>query len=224
MSDARDPDGGPAAKRPDRPRRRATYDDLVAVPGFLVAEIVGGELVTSPRPRGTHAKAESAVARALGTPFEDGLGGPGGWWILVEPELHLLEGEVLVPDVAGWRVERMPEIPEGHAFDVVPDWLCEVVSPSTAARDRAEKLPIYAAAGVRHAWLVDPDARTLEVLRLDAGGWRIVAVHHGDVAVAVEPFEAVAIDLARVWRRRADVAPAPSTPARAPADPGAPKP
>jgi Uma2 family endonuclease len=194
----------------EKKKRRATYDDLIAAPGFLVAEILGGELVTSPRQRGGHVKAESTVARVLGTPFEDGIGGPGGWWILVEPELHLLEGDVLVPDVAGWRVERMPAIPATHAFDVPPDWACEILSPTTAARDRADKLPIYAAAAVAHAWLVDPDLRTLEALRLQAGAWLLAAVHHGDVVVRAEPFEAVAIDLARVWRTRAEPAPPPA--------------
>jgi Uma2 family endonuclease len=201
---------------PRKPKRRATYDDLVAVPGFLVAEILGGELVTSPRPRGACVQAESAIGRIVGTPFEDGIGGPGGWWILVEPELHLLADDVLVPDVAGWRAERMPEIPESHVFDVPPDWVCEVLSPNTAARDRADKLPIYAAAGVPHVWLVDPAIQTLEVLRLDGGAWLIAAVHRGDVAVAAEPFDAVTIDLARVWRTRAEPAPreaaAPPTP------------
>jgi Uma2 family endonuclease len=202
-------DGSDAKRDRRKPGRRATYDDLVAVPGFLVAEILGGELVTSPRPRPRHAKAESTIARALGTPFEDGIGGPGGWWILVEPELHLPDGDVLVPDVAGWRVERMPAIPEDAAVELAPDWVCEVLSPTTAARDRADKLPTYAAAGVAHASLVDPDARTLEVFRLTQGAWLLVAVHHGDVVVRAEPFEAVAIDLSRVWRTRAETAPAP---------------
>src|SRR5262245_19454608 len=137
-------------------RRRATYADVLAAPPHVVAEIINGELVTSPRRGPPQARAASVLGSALGGPFDRGAGGPGGWWILYQPELHLQAlGERIVPDLAGWRVERMPELPQTAYFELPPDWICEVLSPSTEARDRTDKLPIYAAARVAHAWLVD---------------------------------------------------------------------
>ena len=137
----------------------------------------------------------------LGQTFDQGDGGPGGWWILDEPELHLLKGEeVLVPDLAGWRVEHMPELPETSYFDRTPNWICEVLSPSTEADDRTEKMPVYAEAGVQHAWLVDPLVKTLEVFRLESGRWMLFAVFKGDSTVRAEPFDAVALDLGCLWR------------------------
>jgi Uma2 family endonuclease len=121
--------------------RRATYDDLLAVPDGLVAEIIHGVLITQLRPAAPHALATSRLGIKLGGPFDLGNGGPGGWWILDEPELHLRGGHVLVPDLAGWRRERMPRLPiETAAFELPPDWVCEVLSPRTAATDRADKL------------------------------------------------------------------------------------
>ncbi len=179
----------------DRP---ATYDDLVKLPDNLVAEIVDGELHASPRPAPRHAVAETAVGMLLGNPFHFGRGGPGGWWILAEPELHL-GSDVLVPDYAGWRRTRMPSIPDKAYFELAPDWLCEVISPSTASLDRTRKLAAYARAGVPHVWLVDPLARTLEVLRLEAGRWTIVASHAGNETVRAEPFGEVELALADLW-------------------------
>ncbi len=189
--------------RPPR-SRRATYADLLKVPDRFVAEIIHGKLYTTPRPAPRHARAETSLAAALFTPFEHGLGGPGGWWILVEPELHLLGGgEVLVPDLAGWRTEKMPALPETAFFATVPDWVCEILSPVTDALDRSEKLPLYAEAGVGHAWLVDPLLQTLEVLRRDSGGWRLVTTFRGEAQVRAEPFDAIELDLARIFRTRA---------------------
>src|SRR5690606_18051551 len=132
--------------------------------------------------------------------FARGRGGPGGWVILFEPELHL-SGHVLVPDLAGWRRERMPEMPEVPAFELAPDWVCEVLSPHTVARDRVRKLPIYAQQRVRHVWLVDPDAKTLEVFRLDGDGWRLVGTWEGDARLRAEPFDAVELELGGLWAR-----------------------
>jgi Uma2 family endonuclease len=187
-------------------RRRASPADVEALPEHLVGEIIHGDLVVSPRPTPRHAQAASALAGSLYNPFGEGIGGPGGWWILDEPELRMgidPEMEPLVPDLAGWRVERMPELPETAWFSVSPDWLCEVLSPRTAATDRADKMPFYARAGVRHAWLIDPLLETLEVYRLDGEGWRLVTTWRGDVTVSAEPFDAVPLDLSRLWRRRA---------------------
>ena len=179
-------------------KRRATYEDLVRVPPHRVAEIIDGELHVSPRPASRHALASSALGSELWSPFHHGRGGPGGWWILFEPELHFGE-DVLVPDLAGWRRERMPEFPDTAAFTLTPDWACEVVSPSTERLDRATKMPVYAREGVAHLWLVNPAARTLEVYRLAEGRWLLLATHEGAAQVRAEPFDAVELALAPLW-------------------------
>jgi Uma2 family endonuclease len=185
-------------------RRRATYADVLAAPRHLVAEVIAGELRLSPRPAGPHALVASVLGLELGPPFHRGRGGPGGWILLDEPELHL-GAEILVPDLAGWRRERLPAVTDAPYFELAPDWLCEVLSPSTEKADRAEKLAIYAAAGVDHAWLVNPRARTLEVLRRQGTQWLTVAIHKDDDRVRAEPFDAIELDLAGpVGRSRAD--------------------
>jgi Uma2 family endonuclease len=190
-----------AARMANAPRRRATYDDLRSIPDHLVAEILDGELLTSPRPASPHARVGSILGAEIVQAFDRPPGdpkGPGGWWILYEPELHLGD-DVLVPDIAGWRREAMPVLPNVAAFRQAPQWVLEIVSPSTARIDRVRKLPIYAREGVAHAWLVDPLARTLEVYRLDAGRWLLAATHDGDEVVRAEPFEALELALARWW-------------------------
>jgi Uma2 family endonuclease len=179
----------------DRP---ATYDDLVALPEPLVAEIVDGELHASPRPAIRHARAASLLGSRLLPPMWEGRGGPGGWWILDEPELHL-HADILVPDLAGWRRSRLPRLPDGAFFTNAPDWVCEVLSPSTAALDRSKKLAIYAREAVLHAWLVDPLAQTLEVLLLEGSRWSILATHVGYESVRVAPFEHVEIPLSLLF-------------------------
>ena len=180
-------------------KKAATYGDLLSLPAHLVGEILDGELVVSPRPAALHARAASRLGIELGGPFDRGKGGPGGWIILDEPELHLV-GQVLVPDLAGWLRERMPQVPDVPFFDLAPDWLCEILSPSSAKIDRAHKMPHYAAAKVQHVWLVDPEATTLEVYRLD-GGWRLIETFAGDAPIRAEPFDAVELDLASLWSR-----------------------
>jgi Uma2 family endonuclease len=179
----------------DRP---ATYEDLVALPDALVAEIVNGELHASPRPAPRHALAGSAIGGRLVQPYQDGAGGPGGWWILDEPELHLGR-DVLVPDLGGWRRSRLPRLPETAYFPLAPDWICEVLSLSTAQLDRAKKLGIYAREQVAHAWLIDPLARTLEVLRLEVGRWVILGTHAGSEVVRAEPFAETDLELDALW-------------------------
>ena len=178
--------------------RAATFDDLVAVPDILVAEIVDGELWTSPRPAPRHTAAHTAVGARIRVAFGEGPPGQGGWRIYFEPELHL-DAHVLVPDVAGWRRARLPRLPDTAYFAVAPDWVCEVVSPSTEILDRTKKLRIYAEHGVGHAWIIDPLAQTLEVLRLDAGAWTIVGSFAGRASVRAEPFEALDLQLAWLW-------------------------
>lgn len=171
------------------------------MPDHLVAEIVDGELHTSPRPALRHTLAASALGNALGPPFQNGSGGPGGWWILDEPELHF-GSDILVPDLAGWRRERLPVVPDEAFLTLAPDWIVEVLSPSTARLDRVKKLGVYAREGVAHAWLLDPIARTLEVLVLEDTRWVIQATHEGDARVRAVPFDAVEIDLALLWGER----------------------
>ena len=181
-------------------RKSATYAELEALPPHVVGEIIDGELIVSPRPASPHARAGSKLGIEVGGPFDSGNGGPGGWVILDEPELHIV-GQVLVPDLAGWRRERMPEMPHVAVFELAPDWVCEILSPSTAKVDRSRKMRHYAAANVRHVWLVDPVVTTLEIYRLDGEGWRLVETHAGDVTIRPEPFDAVDLHLDRLWSR-----------------------
>lgn len=200
----------------DRP---ATYEDLEKLPDHVVAEIVDGELHASPRPALRHARSASRLGSRLGPPFDEGRDGPGGWIILDEPELHFSD-DVLVPDLAGWRQTRLPSVPNLAALALAPDWLCEVLSPSTSSLDRHKKLRIYAREGVGHIWLIDPIARTLEVLRLENARWSILAVHGNDETVRAEPFEAIEIGLQGLWPDPQDApAPVPSRPQRQPTRP-----
>jgi len=169
----------------------ATYDDLLALPEHLVGEILGGNLYSHPRPAPRHARAVSALGFSLGGPFDTGINGPGGWWIIDEPELHL-GSDVIVPDIAGWRRQRMPSLPETAWFELPPDWVCEILSASTANTDRAIKMPIYAREKVEHLWLVDPDARTLENYRLQNDGhWLLLATLKDNDPVTQPPFDAI---------------------------------
>jgi Uma2 family endonuclease len=179
-------------------RRPATYADLEALPENVVGELIAGELYVSPRPAAPHTVAASRLGGELVGSFDRGRGGPGGRILLDEPELHLGE-DVLVPDLAGWRRERMPRPPRTVAFTLAPDWVCEVLSPSMVALDRAAKLPVYAREGVRHVWLVDPEARTLEVLRLEGAHYTLLVTHSGLAHVRAEPFEALELELPFLW-------------------------
>jgi Uma2 family endonuclease len=183
---------------PDPARRRATYQDVIDAPEHQVAEIVDGALYLSPRPAAPHAVASSRVGGLMSGPFDFGRGGPGGWWILDEPELHF-GADVLVPDLAGWRKDRMPVVPPAPFLELAPDWVCEVVSPKTGRLDRMRKLPVYAREGVARAWLIDPLQRTIEVFRLDSGRWVLVNVFGDDQVARLEPFDAIDIDLLDVW-------------------------
>ncbi|MHB8875101.1 MAG: Uma2 family endonuclease [Myxococcaceae bacterium] len=179
-------------------QRRATYQDLVALPEHLNGEIIDGELFVSPRPAGAHTFASSSLGYDLIGPFQRGKEGPGGWWIVDEPELHFAD-DVLIPDLAGWRTERMAVYPNAPHLTLAPDWVCEVLSPSTAVLDRKLKLKVYAREGVGHAWLIEPQLKTLEVLRLEDKGWRVVDTFAGADRVRAEPFDAVELDLGPLW-------------------------
>jgi Uma2 family endonuclease len=190
--------------------KRATYEDVLNAPENKVAEIVDGELFLSPRPAPRHALAQAAIQGKLWSRFDDGERGAGGWVVVTEPELHF-GAAIVVPDVAAWRRERLPALPDQAFFTLAPDWVCEVLSPSTERFDRSRKLRIYAKAGVAHAWLVKPQDRTLEVLRLREGAWTIVGVWEDAAVVRVEPFEAVELELGRLWADQPPTAPAAAT-------------
>jgi Uma2 family endonuclease len=182
-------------------RRRATYEDLLKVPETMVAEILDGELYATPRPASPHALAVSAIGSDIFGRYHrqpNGPEQPGGWWILFEPELHLGE-DVVVPDLAGWRRQKMPVLPNVPAFTQAPDWACEVVSATTAAVDRVRKMRIYGRELVGHLWLVDPLARTLEVYQLDGHQWVVVSTQTGSERVRAEPFAAVELEIAHWW-------------------------
>lgn len=180
-------------------KRRATYQDVLDAPDHLVAEIVDGELYTSPRPGGPSNTAASVLTGLLLPPFMLGIVGPGGWIIVAEPEIHIGE-EIVVPDLAGWRVERLPAVPNAAFISVVPDWVCEVLSPSTARFDRTVKMPLYASLGVGHAWLVQPRWRTLEAFRNHENTWLAIGLWKNDDRARIPPFEAIELDLSLVWR------------------------
>ena len=179
-------------------KKNAVYRDLYDVPENFVAEILGGELYAFPRPAFPHAFAASALGVKIGGPFQFGVDGPGGWLVLNEPELKLRD-DVLVPDLAAWRRERLPAVSMGQYPAVAPDWICEVLSPSTARIDRAKKLAIYAREAIRYAWLVDPLQQTLEILGLESARWTVIATHEANQRVRAEPFEAIELVLGSLW-------------------------
>ena len=180
------------------PTRRATYQDVLDAPAHKVAEVVDGTLYTHPRPAMPHALASSYLGDELVGPFGKGRGGPGGWWIIDEPELHLDE-DIVVPDLAGWRRERMPDYPGTAYVTLAPDWVCEVLSESTRRHDLHEKRPIYAREGVPHLWLVDPADRTLEAFELHDGQWLLIASAKDDDPVSIRPFDAITFSLGDLW-------------------------
>jgi Uma2 family endonuclease len=181
-------------------KRRATYEDLANVAGNLVAELIDGQIVAHPRSAARHARAASRLGAELVGPFDRGKAGPGGWIILDEPELHV-HGDALVPDLAGWRRESMPELLDVAAFERAPDWVCEVLSPGTMAHDRGTKLPLYAREGVSYVWLVDPLARLLEVFRLEGGRYVLDGTWRDSAGVRAAPFDALELELGALWER-----------------------
>lgn len=190
----------------DPARKVATYDDLLAAPDGFTAEILMGELHLTPRPAALHQAVNTAMSWTLFGRFgRQGGAGPGGWLILAEVELHLGDPEptstVVVPDLSGWRRERLPGVPDTPAIAVRPDWVCEILSPGAAntRRDRVLKQATYHRVGVPWVWIVDPIAQTVEVLTHRDEGYLIAAVHTGAVEVVVPPFEAEPVDLGAWW-------------------------
>ena len=185
-------------------RLKTIYEEFLEVPAHKVAQIINGELVVMSRPRPRHGYASLSLGDELVGPFQKGRGGPGGWIIIDEPELHLEDGDILVPDLAGWRRERLPALPETPYFEIMPDWVCEILSPSTARSDRADKMPIYAREGVSHLWLIDPGIKTLEAYVLENAHWLLWRTYQDNDAVSAPPFEAVAFELGGLWGPEAE--------------------
>lgn len=192
------PPASQAARKARPVKKPATYQDVLDAPPNMVAEVLGGALYTFPRPASPHGRAASSLGVRLGGPFDYDRGGPGGWWILDEPELHLGD-DIVVPDLAGWRRERMPAIPDVAYFSQSPDWVCEVLSPSTRALDEGAKKTIYAREGVTHIWHVDPLARWLAAYALREGRYALIRKLTGDVPVSLPPFDAIEFSLGDLW-------------------------
>jgi Uma2 family endonuclease len=174
------------------------YRELLELPENLTGEIIAGQLHSQPRPAPRHAVAASSLGGELDGPFFKGRGGPGGWWIIDEPEIHFGD-EVLVPDISGWKKARMPQLPATAYFEIPPDWVCEVLSQSTARKDRILKMPVYAEYGVSHIWLLDPVIKTLEAYELENGFWKLIGAFGENARVSIAPFHEIAIDLAVLW-------------------------
>jgi Uma2 family endonuclease len=185
----------------DPARRLATYEDLKSLPSDARGEVLGGAVVTLPAALPEHVRAQRVLGRFIGGPYDDddGRGGPGGWWILLEVDVRLAEHDVVRPDLVGWRRERLPEPWGQRPIDVVPDWVCEVVSPSNEAHDRVRKAALYAEHGVPHYWIVDPEERVLEALTLREGSWVIAGRYDRDAVARIEPFGEVELELARLF-------------------------
>ncbi len=182
----------------------ATYDVLLTLGDDVRAEIVAGQVITAPAPLPRHSKAQGALRRFVGGPFDDddGRGGPGGWWVFVEIDLRLAPHDIVRPDLAGWRRERLPRPGNLRPIDVVPDWVCEIASPSTAALDRVAKRALYARHGVAYYWIIDPDARTVEALELKDGRWVELGAWDETASARIAPFAAIEIEVSRLFLPR----------------------
>ena len=179
-------------------KKEAAYDDLYTIPEDMVGEIINGELIAAPRPSRRHVNAVSSLGYKLGPPFQFGEGGPGGWIILIEPEIGL-GGDIVVPALAGWKKERFPPEEDHNWISAAPDWVCEVLSPNTLRTDKIKKMPLYALHGVGDIWLIDPVAMTLDAFRLESGGWLLLGSYAENDRVRVEPFREIEFDLGDLW-------------------------
>ena len=187
----------------DTARRLATYADLLALPEDVRAEVIRGAIEVMPAPRPRHSKVQGALRRFIGGPYDDddGFGGPGGWWIFVEVDVQLGLHDIVRPDLSGWRRARLPR-PDARPIAVVPDWICEIASPSTASRDRVVKRRLYAEYAVRHYWIVDPIGRTLEALELRDGVWVELGSWGEDDVARIAPFTDVDLPVGRLFLPR----------------------
>lgn len=174
------------------------YQEFLNLPENMVGEIINSKLHAQPRPAPKHALATSCLGDDLIGPYYKGRGGPGGWWILFEPEIHL-DDDIVVPDMAGWRKEKMPRLPDTAYFKLAPDWICEVLSPGTVRKDRVLKMPLYAKYQVRWIWLIDPIAKTLEAYQLENRYWTLIGAFAENDIVSIVPFKDISVDLSFLW-------------------------
>ncbi|MBF0119048.1 MAG: Uma2 family endonuclease [Desulfobacterales bacterium] len=182
-------------------KTNANYEDLYTIPENMIGEIIDGELYAMPRPSYRHSNAASIIGWQIIGPYRFGIGGPGGWIILDEPEIKFSESksDTVVPDLAGWKKERMPELPKKNWTSIAPDWICEVLSPKTNKHDRKKKMPIYAKFGVSFLWLVNPIEKTLEIFKLASGKWSLLDFFSDDDKACAEPFHDIEIELKNFW-------------------------
>ncbi|MBF0474900.1 MAG: Uma2 family endonuclease [Deltaproteobacteria bacterium] len=180
-------------------KKIATYEDLYSIPENMTGEIIEGELIVTPRPSKKHAYASSVLDKTIGTPYQiGGRGGPGGWIFLMDQEIKLDEN-IVVPALAAWRRERFPVLEETNWISVAPNWVCEILSPSTFRHDKVKKMPLYARHAVEHIWLIDPVAMTMDAFRLESGRWVLLGSYADQGKVRVEPFQEIELDLADLW-------------------------
>ena len=185
----------------DAARYLATFADLSRLPEDVRAEVLDGAVITSPAPLPKHSKAQRALGSFVGGPFDDddGHGGPGGWWIFIEVDVLLGPHDIVRPDLAGWRRERLRNPSDQRPISVAPDWVCEVLSPSTVAHDKITKRNLYARCGISHYWIVDVDARTLEAFELVEQRWVLLGTYGEGAQVRIPPFEPVELDVGRIF-------------------------
>ncbi len=179
-------------------KKKATYEDLYGIPENMIGEIIDGELIVHPRPSRKHIYASSVLGGKINPSYQFGSGGPGGWIILDEPEVQLGE-HTLVPDLAGWKMERFPVEEETNSITVAPDWVCEILSPGTVRTDKIQKMPIYARHAVGHFWLIDPIAMTMDVFKLGDSKWVLLGSFAENDKVRAEPFQEVEFNLGELW-------------------------
>ncbi len=180
-------------------RKRATYDDLYNIPENMTGEIIDGQLYATPRPSRKHVRTVYSLGYVIGRSYDfDERGGPGGWIFLPESEIQL-DGDTFVPDLAGWRKERFPAEEDHNWISVAPDWVCEILSPSSIRHDRITKIGTYAKHRIPYFWLVDPVAKILEVFKLESGRWTVAGAYAENEKVRAEPFQEIEIDLANLW-------------------------
>lgn len=193
-------------------RRPAGWQDILAAPESLKAEVIHGELSLMPRPRPPHGRSQAVLSSWLSAPFDLGEGGPGGWWIVIEPDIAFGPHDIVSPDLAGWRRSRLPELPQERPIELGPDWVCEVLSPSSARRDRLTKADLYLASGVPFYWLIDTDLRSLEALAAESGRWVRLGAWTDGQRAAIPPFEAVEIDVGSLFLPLPESAPPENSP------------
>ena len=184
----------------ERQRPTTTVDEWLREPAEKRYELIDGDLIEKAAPDFSHGSAQAGLIAHLHPWFHQRDGGdrPGGWWIASEVDV-VLDDNGFRPDIAGWRRERVPEMPKTRPVRVRPDWICEIVSESNATTDTIKKLRRYHQAGVPHYWLLDPATRTLAVYRHAAEGYQSVLVAEAGETARAEPFEAIELRIAALF-------------------------